>query len=387
MTRWAIITGEYPPRPGGVADYTRLVAQALVAEGEAVRVYTSAETRAIQPDLDVPVVRLPDQFGIRGLAELDRQLRSVDRPERILIQYVPHAYGHKAMNVAFAAWVSARASKIAPVWSMFHEVAYPLEAGQSLRHRVLAKVNQAMARRIANASERVLVSIPAWSDTLQNLAPKAPGGEWLPVPSNIPGIADAETVSSIRARFGTGVKQIIGHFGSYGATTVNLLRPLAAQALRQLPNAAGLFIGRGSTEFRAEFGYKFPDLSERTHASGDVPATEIAEHISACDVLVQPYPDGVSCRRGSAMAGLALGRPIVTNRGFLSETIWESEDTGVTVTESAASDTLSQAIVELLQLSSQARLQLGALSADWYRRRFSIEHTVRGLTQRIPSAS
>jgi hypothetical protein len=27
MLRWHIITGEYPPQPGGVSDYTRLVAR------------------------------------------------------------------------------------------------------------------------------------------------------------------------------------------------------------------------------------------------------------------------------------------------------------------------------------------------------------------------
>lgn len=387
MTRWAILTGEYPPRSGGVADYTQLVARALMAAGDAVRVYASADAQAAAPDADVPTIRLPDQFGIRGLAELDRQLRAVDRPDRILIQYVPHAYGYKAMNVAFAAWVSARAQKIAPVWTMFHEVAYPLEAGRPLRHQVLARVNRAMAKSIANASERVFVSIPAWSETLKIIAPNAPHGKWLPVPSNIPDTAVAESILSIRASLGTAATQIIGHFGSYGAASVNLLRPVVVQALQRLPNAMGLFIGRGSTEFGRELVTEFPDLRGRTHASGNVPATDIAAHISACDVMVQPYPDGVSCRRGSVMAGLALGRPTVTNKGILSEAVWGSESAGVTVTQSADSETLAQAIVELLRLSAQERLHLGAQSANWYRRRFSIEHTVHGLTQSTRSAS
>ena len=31
--RWHVITGEYPPQPGGVSDYSRLVARRLAAEG------------------------------------------------------------------------------------------------------------------------------------------------------------------------------------------------------------------------------------------------------------------------------------------------------------------------------------------------------------------
>ncbi len=38
--------------------------------------------------------------------------------------------------------------------------------------------------------------------------------------------------------------------------------------------------------------------------------------------MIQPYPDGISSRRTSAMAGLALGLPIVSTSGHLTETIW-----------------------------------------------------------------
>ena len=40
-TRWAILTGEYPPQFGGVSDYTRNVATGLVAAGDVVTVYAS----------------------------------------------------------------------------------------------------------------------------------------------------------------------------------------------------------------------------------------------------------------------------------------------------------------------------------------------------------
>ena len=39
MIDWHIITGEYPPQPGGVSDYTRLVAEGLAAAGDAVTVW------------------------------------------------------------------------------------------------------------------------------------------------------------------------------------------------------------------------------------------------------------------------------------------------------------------------------------------------------------
>ena len=42
MTTWHIITGEYPPAPGGVSDYTEAVAAGLAAAGDEVHVWCPA---------------------------------------------------------------------------------------------------------------------------------------------------------------------------------------------------------------------------------------------------------------------------------------------------------------------------------------------------------
>ena len=109
--------------------------------------------------------------GLHGLRWLDRELAR-DRPDRILVQYVPHAFGLKAMNLPFAAWIAVRARWVAPVWVMFHEVAFPF-VRRPLRHNVLAVVNRVMARAIAGAANRVLVSIPGWNHLLVKICPRA----------------------------------------------------------------------------------------------------------------------------------------------------------------------------------------------------------------------
>ena len=40
--QWHIITGEYPPKRGGVSDYTYLLARALAEAGEDVHIWTPA---------------------------------------------------------------------------------------------------------------------------------------------------------------------------------------------------------------------------------------------------------------------------------------------------------------------------------------------------------
>ena len=160
MTRWAILTGEYPPQHGGVSDYTRLVAEGLAAVGDEVAVY--APPQGLGPDSAPPGVqvrRLPDRFGLRGLRWLDRELVRC-RPDRVLIQYVPHAFGWKAMNLPFVAWVLIRrVRRRDDVRVMFHEVAFPW-VRRPLRHNVLAAVNRVMAAVLLRACTRAYVSHP-----------------------------------------------------------------------------------------------------------------------------------------------------------------------------------------------------------------------------------
>ena len=51
-------------------------------------------------------------------------------------------------------------------------------------------------------------------------------------------------------------------------------------------------------------------------------AAEVSLHLQACDLLLQPYPEGITARRTTAMAGLAHGVPMVSSSGPLTEDFW-----------------------------------------------------------------
>jgi len=377
-TRWAILTGEYPPQAGGVSDYTRLVAEGLAAVGDEVALY--APPQVIGPDsasLAVRVRRLPDWFGPRGLAWLDRELVRC-RPDRVLIQYVPHAFGLKAMNLPFAAWVAARAKRVAPVWVMFHEVAFPF-VRRPLRHNVLAIVNRVMARAIAGAADRVLVSIPNWGQLLSQVCPQARPAEWLPVPCNVATAANPGAVAAARSRHAPEpLAPLVGHFGTFGRMITDLLEPAIVGLLRTDPLARVLLIGRGSERYRILIGTSHPDLAGRVAGTGELPSVEVAAHLRACDLLLQPYPDGVSARRTSVMAGLANQVPVVTNLGALSEPLWAMSK-GVAVVPGPDPAALTAATVDVLALSPESRLALGARGAELYFSEFTLERIIARL--------
>lgn len=370
MTRWAILTGEYPPQPGGVSDYTRLVARGLAAAGDAVWVYAPAAAGPDPRDPGVEVRRLPGRFGPASLAALDRSLLRRPRPHRILVQYVPHAFGWKAMNLPFAAWVAARARRVAPVWVMFHEVAFPF-SWRPARHAVLGAATRVMARLVAGVADRVLVSTPVWGELLERLQPRVKPPEWLPVPCTI-----ATEASPAGVRLAPPGGFVVGHFGTFGGAIAGLLAATAGGILNLVPTAALLLVGRGSEVFRDGFVAAHPGLASRVAATGALPGEAVSAHLRACDLLVQPYPDGVTSRRTSVMAGLANGLPVVTNLGTLSEPLWAGG--GVALVPSPDAGAVTRAAVELLA-DPAARAELGRRAAALYRDTFALEHTIAKL--------
>jgi glycosyltransferase involved in cell wall biosynthesis len=222
------------------------------------------------------------------------------------------------MNVAFAAWLMARRGK-RPVDVMFHEVRYGRDPGQPLRHRVLDAVNGWMATMVARSAQRIFVSIPAWEQLLRPMISKSAKVQWLGVPTNIPTDVSPDAVAALRAGLCIGDGDVLlGHFGTYGP----LIAPMLAQMLPRLvegQNRTALLLGRDGEKFRQELIERNPGIASQVRATGILPPEDIAAGITACDVMIQPYPDGISARRSSVMASIALGRPVVSSEGALSE--------------------------------------------------------------------
>lgn len=371
MTTWAILTGEYPPQAGGVADYTRVVARRLADAGDRVTVFAPTCAGEVS-DTGVSVVRLPDHFGRRGRAVVLDHLRRT-KTDRILVQYVPHGFGRKAMNVPFAGWVRFTLRRVAPVWVMFHEVAFPF-VRRPLKHNLIAVANRLMARLVADAADRVFVSTPAWGTLLRTLAPRGRPAEWLPVPSNLPTSADP---APVRRTLPAGT--VIGHFGTYGGAVAELLEAVLPALLKNASDRVALLVGRNADRFRDRLLARSPELAGRVVATGELGPDAAAAHLAACDLIVQPYPDGVSCRRTSVMASLALGLPVVTNRGPLSESVWDAEESGVTLVASVTPDAIVAAAERVLASPPAARASLGRSARRWYDEQFAVERTVAKL--------
>ena len=352
--RWHILTGEYPPALGGIGDYTAQLATALTSTGDAVTVWTPGST-------------LPDRFGYRSEAVLDSAIRQ--HPGVILLQYAPNALGARGMNLRFCYWLRDRAREGLDVRVMFHEPYFYFTATRPWRN-VLAAVQRMMARVLLDASKTTYVSTETWR---RYLTPRRGTTlEVLPIPSNVP--PAASSAEPIRSTIAPSAEPIVGHFGTYGEHVEGALLRVLPFISERAPGARFAFIGRGSVEFVSRLHRADAGAAARSWASGAVDANAVSAALRACDVLAQPYPDGITTRRTSAMAGLQHGVPTVTTTGALTEPIWaDSRAVALTPVDDPAA--FADAVARLVADKTVAQA-LGRRGAETYERNFSLERTL-----------
>jgi glycosyltransferase involved in cell wall biosynthesis len=382
--RWDILTGEYPPEPGGVADYTQLVAEGLADRGCEVHVWTSAppgtQGSRGQPDGRITITRLTDPWSYPGLVDLGMRL---GRRRRLLVQYTPNAWGQRGLNVGFCRWLAARGRAGDQIRVMFHELTYYIQPGDRPTRWILPAVHRLMVRTILLACTQIDYATEEWGRQLRTIASaRQRPMTWLPVPSNIPVVDDPIGVAALRRRLAPRGQTIVGNFGTYGDDLRGRLLPVFPRVVFAKPDRISLLIGRNGERFAAEVLARHPEGAGRLVVAGDLGGEDVSRYLQACDILVQPYPDGVCGRRGTAMACLAHGLAFATNIGpFTEPVLAESGCAAFAPADDAEALVLA---AETLLADPGACTRLGQSARALYDRYFALECTLDALTVPVP---
>lgn len=361
--------------PGGVSDYCARVAEGLARASAQVHVWSPA-VEATAPPIDGVSMHPVRSWGRGDLARLGASLDSFTAPRRLIVQYVPSAWGHRGLNLGLCHWLRERRRRGDDISLMVHEPFYPWRLFDKPARWFLAAGQRIMAERALSASARVYVAIPAWERCLRPYARRR-AMTWLPVPSNIPVIRDEARAAALRARLARGGKVVVGTFGTYGAPLAATLQTVLPRILRNRPERVLLLLGRGGERAASDLVTRHPSLGGRVHAPGALDPASLSLHLQACTILLQPYPDGVSSRRGTIMAPLAHGAAIVTNEGALTERLWS--ETGCVALASGPEPAEIVDVSESLLGDPPAQARLRSTARRVYTAHFSVEHTVRKL--------
>lgn len=336
--RVALLTAEYPPQPGGVGDYTRRLALVLAERGHQVAVITGNADGRMQvvpvepPDTDAPLDPKPTDRSPVSLwswrcwsnviAALD-----VCRPDILHIQYQTGAYGMQpAINLL--PWRLQRLAHRPAVVVTFHDLLEPYlfpKAGPLRRWVTLRLARDADAVIVTNREDagQLAQLVQRRGARFSPSIPHVP--ITIPIGSNIP-VHPPPGYERARWRAQLGIvpdERLIAYFGllsrSKGVDVLlDALELLRRDTPMKLPPRL-ILIGGAATapqdrEYAAEIAAHIArlGLGDRVIQTGQVDAQTVSAHLLAADCVALPFRDGASFRRGSLLAAVTHGTPVVT---------------------------------------------------------------------------
>ena len=359
-----LVGSTFPPDRCGVGDHSRKLLTSLRELGHEV-----THRRALPT----------------GASEIKSVLCDVDA---ILLQYTPNLWSQNKLRIApgLARRVRHLRNAGARVYVIAHELHYPVHF--SARGLLLGWTQRLQFRRVARAADWVFFTYAAARGSVESrVSDVYRRSEVLPVGSNIE-MAASPVEKTVR---GPGPHLV--HFG--GDHPTHLLEWTVRAFDRVLSSSGGsnatlTWVGLGGSErdrILARIGRG--DLREKITAPGYLSEGEVSAALRGATVVLAPFMDGVSTRRGSVMAALEHGVPVVTTLGWASDpTIPWSEFCRVSRLngnpEPRAADAETFVDEVILMLSDPTALRaLGQRGRAHYEREFSWARIARALSDRL----
>ena len=309
---------------GGVGAFTQELAQSLFQLGHQIHVISKRDAwptdlpktaKNLREPIDLKFAQLHPAIRHWRWSALHQIVSLVERHEFDLlnVQYQAAAFNMRSPVANLMPW---RFKHLCPTVVTFHDLRVPYLFPKAGRLRETA------VNFMAKQATGVIVTNPQDLTTLQQ---KGIGVERLiqiPIGSNINArdVLPAE-MQAVRQELQLGADDLLlGYFGflneTKGADTL-------LQALAKLPaNVHLVFIGgrtgtsdtANNQQFFEQLDQMIVDLglSERVHWTGFVEDHHVSTYLQTADLMVMPYKDGVSLRRGTLMAALAHGRPLIS---------------------------------------------------------------------------
>ncbi|MHB0878115.1 MAG: glycosyltransferase family 4 protein [Anaerolineae bacterium] len=312
--RVLMVTGEFRPMQGGVGDFTYCLTAELAHQGCEVTVLAPEGCAA--DGAEMAVLPLARRWGWRDLCLIGRLAARCDV---VNLQYQAAAYGMRLPIHLLPRLLGERAARLV---TTFHDLRVPYLFPKAGRVRTSA------LRWLLEGSDAAILTN---EEDLAEAAGMAPHGHshLVRIGSNVePEPPDEARRASLRRQWGCGPDTIVlCYFGFQNASKGSLDLVQAAGDLVVRGRDVRLVFAGGETGAsdvtnrayaeRVRTAVVTAGLGDRVTFTGYLPRAEVSQVLYASDMCVLPYRDGASFRRGSLMAALAHGMPIVTTRPAL----------------------------------------------------------------------
>ena len=334
--------------------------------GNALRLY----------DIHLEITRVPWELNGWPKALRDLKLRALRwRGTVVLIQYTALGWSSRGFPWRVLSVLKVLKSAGARLAIVFHDV--EPYAGSRLVDYLRRFIQVRTMNGVLSKADFAVFTVPferiSWLRPVPTNAVFIPVGPNLPVPSAIAAAFREHTCPTI------GVFSITG--GQPGARETEVIVGAVRHASHALGRLHLSVFGRHAEMREADLRSSLKGLPVELSVEGVVTPERVVQKLSACDVLLF-VRGSISSRRGSAIAGIACGLPVIAYSG--SETALPITDAGVVVVAADQPRQLQASLVRVLS-DPDYRRDLAARSRAIYQAHFawpSIAARFAGLLKR-----
>jgi glycosyltransferase involved in cell wall biosynthesis len=302
--------------------------------------YLGEALRAHDLELELARVDWLEVGWPRAMRELERQA-SAWRGSWVLVQYTALAWSERGFPLRFLRVLRILRQAGARLAMVYHDV-LPYHGSRTidkLRRRAQTHAMSEALRSSDLGVFTVAISKIPW------LGRKHTRAIFIPVGANLP---EPETAWNIE-RGGTNRTPSIAVFGITGGEGGIWEIASISEAMHTVTERLGrlrlVVMGRHSDTAEKALRNLIDKLPVEVSALGILPGEEIVRQMASCDVLLF-VRGGISSRRGSAIAGIACGLPVVALEG--PETATPITEAGVVFADPKRQRGLGEALLKVL---------------------------------------
>jgi len=283
-----------------------------------------------------------DEHGWGSAHRALRRRAKAWRGTWVLVQYTALAWSRRGFPLRLPQVLHTLKGAGARVGVVFHDVE-PF-VGSRMIDRLRRQAQLRVMREALRTSEIGIFTVPL--EKLSWMKPHSGRGIFIPVGANFPTASNAVSRNGIAmdGKLGIAVFGITG-----GAATCKEVDEIAEAVRFAAARVRGLrliVLGRNSQDSEEEFRNRLRDTSVELHVLGLLPAEDVVRSLAISDVLL--FVRGpISTRRGSAIAGIACGLPVIASEG--PETAPPITEAGVAFYSPQRKGDLGEVLLRVLQ--------------------------------------
>lgn len=351
--RLGIMTRSLPPEICGIGDHTVRFANALRDNGHDVILI--AGRGAAEDSVSI----IGDEWGRLALQQLLKRLDSM-RLDHLVLQYTPLLFSQGDWRVDYAIEDFWRiVSTHLPTSLITHETYFrtwrhPPSLIRGMWQKLVLRKLARASGHVFSASEPLVEEMLDWGLGLPPVR--------LPIGTNIDVILTDDNL--LRKHYMLVDSDIVLTLFGCGNNLRFMLRyfKILQESLRESRIAhAWLLLGGVPREILS------PDA--RVLSPGWLSSESLSAHLQMSDIILMPHICGISAKRGTLMAAMGHGLPVIGTRGVMTDSFW-NDVPGIELYDERAVEDFAEGVLTLCR-DSDRRLAMGSWNVDYFRRQLT----------------